>query len=267
MKTKKIMALTLVVTFLSSSNIFAESSFSKAKSSSSSSSSAKEKNSNTQKKKKKNTTKISDIVKLLEFIEDDLDEYVPIFDSPVEDEYNFDNFTSISKKCSASEFELSILAEVNLMRSNPKDYAEKYIKPRINSRSSSYWTSCVNDMSKCGQLSELSYAEGLYRISKDHSSTQGKTGQTGHTRTNGQDWTDCIDNYGTYSNIGENISYGMSTPREILIQLLVDDGVSSLGHRKNLLSTEYTSIGVSFDDHQIYACMCVMNFATNWKDR
>ena len=94
-----------------------------------------------------------------------------------------------SKTVSASDFELSIIAEVNLMRSNPRDYAEKYIKPLINSRSSSYWTSCVRDMSAISSLGTLEYAEGLYKMAKAHSSTQGKTRETGHDRTNGSDFS------------------------------------------------------------------------------
>ena len=173
-----------------------------------------------------------------------------------------------SKTVSASDFELSIIAEVNLMRSNPREYAEKYIKPLINSRSSSYWTSCVRDMSAISSLGTLEYAEGLYKMAKAHSSTQGKTRETGHDRTNGSDFSSELNKYGkSYSYAGENISYGAETARDILIQLLVDDGVSSLGHRKNLLSKEFTAVGISYDTHKAYRHMCVMDFAKNWVDR
>ena len=176
--------------------------------------------------------------------------------------------TSISDKISASNEELAIIVEINLMRSNPREYAEKYIKPRITASSSSYWTSCVSDMSKITSLGEFTYAEGLYQVSKAHSTTQGKTTQTGHTRTNGESWSTVIDRYcKKYSSVGENISYGPNNARDIVIQLLVDDGVSSLGHRKNLLSKEYTSVGVSLDTHKYYRYMCVMNFASGWVDK
>lgn len=176
--------------------------------------------------------------------------------------------TSISEKISASNEELAIIVEINLMRSNPREYAEKYIKPQITSSSSSYWTSCVSDMSKISSLGEFSYAEGLYQVSKAHSTTQGKTTQTGHMRTNGESWSTVIDRYcKKYSSVGENISYGPNNARDIVIQLLVDDGVSSLGHRKNLLSKEYTCVGVSLDTHKYYRYMCVMNFASGWVDK
>ena len=168
---------------------------------------------------------------------------------------------------SASAFELSIIDEINLMRSNPKDYAEKYIKPQITSSSSSYWTSCVSDMSKITSLGKLSYAEGLYKLAKAHSSTQGQTTNTGHDRTNGDSFSDAVKKYGRYSYVGENISYGKDTARGIVIQLLVDDGVESLGHRLNLLNTRFESVGVSYDTHKRYRVMCVMDFAAGWTDK
>lgn len=72
---------------------------------------------------------------------------------------------------------------------------------------------------------------------------------------------------GTYSAAGENISYGVNTARGIVIQLLVDDGVSSLGHRKNMLSTTFDSAGVAYGEHKYYRCMCVIDFAKNWNDK
>ncbi len=168
---------------------------------------------------------------------------------------------------SASKFELSIIDEINLMRSNPKEYAEKYIQPQINSSSSSYWTSCVSDMSKITSLKKLSYAEGLYKLAKAHSSTQGLTSEVGHDRTNGDSFAAAAKKYGGYSSVGENISYGMDTARSIVIQLLVDDGVESLGHRLNLLNSKFDSVGVSYDTHRRYRFMCVMDFASGWTNK
>lgn len=111
------------------------------------------------------------------------------------------------------------------------------------------------------------YNEGLYKVAKAHVDTQGKTSLTGHDRTDGKTWSAVISSAGTYSNAGENISYGVNTARGIVIQLLVDDGVSSLGHRKNMLSTTFDSVGIAYGEHKGYRYMCVMDFAKNWKDK
>jgi len=166
-----------------------------------------------------------------------------------------------------SDFEMSILNEINLARKNPKAYFDNYITPMKSSFSSSYYESCKNDMSGTSDLGSYSFKEGLYKIAKDHVNTQGTTTATGHNRTDGRTWNTVIAAAGTYSNAGENISYGVNTARGIVIQLLVDDGISTLGHRKNMLSTTFDSAGVAFGEHKGYRCMCVIDFARNWKDK
>jgi uncharacterized protein YkwD len=63
-----------------------------------------------------------------------------------------------------------------------------------------------------------------------------------------------------YTEVGENIYYGPYTPLEIVIQLLIDDGIEDLGHRKNLLSPKFNSIGVAIKPHKTYEYNCVMGF-------
>ena len=59
---------------------------------------------------------------------------------------------------------------------------------------------------------------------------------------------------------GENISYGDDNARNIVIQLLVDDGVPSRGHRKNILNFKFDEVGVSVGKHSGYGSMCVIDF-------
>ena len=48
----------------------------------------------------------------------------------------------------------------------------------------------------------------------------------------------------------ENIAYGSKEPKEIVLQLLIDDGVADRGHRKNLFSDSYSVIGVGYSTHK-----------------
>ena len=50
--------------------------------------------------------------------------------------------------------------------------------------------------------------------------------------------SDRIERYCDWNgNIAENIDFGCETGRSILCSLMVDDGVSSRGHRKNIFNS------------------------------
>ena len=180
------------------------------------------------------------------------------------------------------EIEKDVVLEMNMARSNPKKYAELYIEPRIKKfNGKTYGGSmltnegadvvkeCVSFMKGHASLPALSPSKGLTRAAKDHADTQSLSGQTGHTGTDGSDPFTRMERYGSYTgSAGENISYGSKTAREIVVTLLIDDGVKSRGHRKNIMSTEFTHTGVGFaGTHKAYGCECVLDFARSYKEK
>lgn len=68
-----------------------------------------------------------------------------------------------------------------------------------------------------------------------------------------------------YGNIikcyGENMSFGFSTPVETMIQLLVDDGNTNRGHRKNIFSPDFNYIGCYTGKHNGLDSICVIDYA------
>ena len=60
--------------------------------------------------------------------------------------------------------------------------------------------------------------------------------------------------------IAENISFGWPNAREIVLQMIIDDGVPSRGHRLNLFNSNYEKIGVSVGKHKTFQCVCVLDF-------
>lgn len=75
----------------------------------------------------------------------------------------------------------------------------------------------------------------------------GKSGYVGHKRIK------CVE-----SIYAECCSYGMVTGKEIILQLLIDHNVPSLGHRIICLSRNYTKIGIAEAAHKKWDTNCVM---------
>ncbi len=180
------------------------------------------------------------------------------------------------------EIEKNVVLEMNMARSNPKKYAELYIEPRIKEFNGKTYggtlltfegadvvKECVKFMSSQKSLPALLPSKGLTRAAKDLSETQCRTNQTGHTAPDGSDPFQRMKRYGSYSGTaGENVSYGSKSAREIVVSLLIDDGVKSRGHRKNILSKDYTVTGIGFaDTHKAYGCECVIDFADRYKEK
>ena len=92
--------------------------------------------------------------------------------------------------------------------------------------------------------------EKLSLSAKCHALSSGKVGHVGHDRID----TTCKSIFW-----GECISYGAANGKDVVYQLLVDEGVPSLGHRKICLS-ELSIIGVSIQNHKIYGSNAVLDF-------
>ncbi len=60
--------------------------------------------------------------------------------------------------------------------------------------------------------------------------------------------------------LAENVSFGWSDPKEIVFQLIIDDGVSTRGHRKNIYEGAFDKVGISSGEHKGYQHCCVIEF-------
>ena len=180
-----------------------------------------------------------------------------------------------------STVEKDVILEMNKARTNPSLYAELYITPRIKKFDGKVYNGtlmtnegvavvneCISYMKKAKALPVLNPEKGLSLAARQHSSTQGETNQTGHTGVDGSTPFTRIEKYGTYKTAGENISYGAMSGRDIVVQLLIDDGVSSRGHRKNIMNKDFSSSGVGFTKkHKTYGSVCVITYAGGYSEK
>ena len=120
----------------------------------------------------------------------------------------------------------------------------------------------VNFLNHARPLPPLSFSNGLSMGAMAHVANQGAAGETGHEGTDRSSPWDRMARYGKWTGTaGENISYGVSGARQIVISLIVDSGVSNRGHRKNIFQRGFGVAGVACGSHAKWGTMCVMDFA------
>ncbi|HKJ79561.1 MAG TPA: CAP domain-containing protein [Prolixibacteraceae bacterium] len=178
-----------------------------------------------------------------------------------------------------STFEKEIILEINKLRSNPAKYANDYILPLQNKYKKKYLhypgdfplitkegvkalNECVSELRKQKPLPIIYPVKGLCQAAADHVKDQSRSGKTGHVGRDRSKVRDRIERYGEWeTRIAENIAYGGITPQQVVIYLLIDDGIHDRGHRKNFLHPDFKTVGVATGGHPHYVTMCVMDFA------
>ena len=114
----------------------------------------------------------------------------------------------------------------------------------------------------------LRWSRGLAGAAGDHVRDQGPIGGLEHHGTDGSDPARRAERRGRWvGGIAENMAFGENPARQVVIQLLIDDGVPDRGHRDNMLDPRWTVEGVACGPHRVYRQICVMNYAVNYVER
>ncbi len=71
-----------------------------------------------------------------------------------------------------------------------------------------------------------------------------------------------MNRYGRWGVIwGENLSYGHSSARDIVLALIIDDGLPGRKHRKNIFNPAFNVAGAAYGAHARYRSVCSIEFA------
>lgn len=158
-----------------------------------------------------------------------------------------------------SEKEISILYILNLARTYPKLFSKTVLAryPELSGNADLvndqyYFQSLIKTMRTMDQAPLLYADEKCFTSAACHAKTSGKSGYTGHERISAA----CkAKEYFS----AECCDYGNEDPLEIVLSLLIDKDVPSLGHRRALLGP-YTKAGVSIQRHKSFQYNAVLDF-------
>ncbi len=163
----------------------------------------------------------------------------------------------------------AVIRELNLARENPSLYASFVAESRPSHmiEHGRAVDEAVRFLKKARPLPPLTLSTGMSRAAADHCAEQ-VDGQLGHDGNDRSSPGDRISRYGTWSlTWGENISYGQKTARGIVLTLIIDDGVRSRGHRKNIFNPKFNFAGAAFGPHARYRTVCSIDFAGSYAER
>jgi uncharacterized protein YkwD len=163
----------------------------------------------------------------------------------------------------------AIIRELNLARENPRLYATFVEESRSFHmiEQGRAVDEVVHFLKKTRPLPPLTLSIGMSRAAADHCAEQ-VNGQLGHDGNDRSSPGDRISRYGSWMNSwGENISYSQKTARGVVLALIIDDGVRSRGHRKNIFSPKFNYAGAAFGPHGRFRTVCTIDFAGGYAER
>lgn len=137
-------------------------------------------------------------------------------------------------------------------------FLQEYIKENRLDKSS-YIRSLQRDLNRLPSLPPLLPEADLTSVAQAHAQKTGEKGTTGHSGFKKR-FEPLMGN--PYDHVGENCSYGYEKAIDIVISLLIDEGIKELGHRNNILSPDFNSIGIAIRPHRSYRVTCVMDFGS-----
>ena len=187
--------------------------------------------------------------------------------------------TTINYKKYESEF----LKEVNRIRTDPLSYIPyleeklKYFKGNIYGQPGEIpletqegpkaVTDAINFLKKQEKLHPLEENKLLSQSAKDHVNDIGPKGLTDHIGSDSSEPKDRMERYLQWSKKnGENIDFGSKTGIDSVISFIIDDGVSSRGHRGNIFDKKFYFIGASSGYHKAFSTCLVVTFVAEIKD-
>jgi uncharacterized protein YkwD len=166
-----------------------------------------------------------------------------------------------------SRLAMDIHTETNLIRRDPASYAKhlEAMLPRFEGRmlerpgrptlrteeGAAAVREAIAALRAQQPLPQLRWSKGLVGAAADHVKDQGPIGGLEHRGTDGSNPARRAERRGRWvTAMAENIAFGDNPARQVVIQLLVDDGVPDRGHRDNILDGRWGAEGAACGPHR-----------------
>ena len=154
-----------------------------------------------------------------------------------------------------NQVEKDAVKYLNLARLFPKKFAQIELPGYHGTKKygdyikgSPYITTLANHLDTIKPMSRLIPIDSMIENARCFAIEMGDSGYTGHERIN------CKEE----SKYAECSSFGMDTGKDIMMQMLIDHNIESLGHRKNCLNPKFQYIGLALHTHTEWGHCCVI---------
>ena len=152
--------------------------------------------------------------------------------------------------------EKKVIFYINLVRMNGALFVDTYLKDYLEDvrvPKNKYYRSLVKTLKGLDPLPPLEPQEDISKECVKHAKEMGKKGKKGHRSGTGKSYSERMEKYKKrYKKVKELNQYGDPDALSIVIDLLIDDGMESLVHRRAILSDDFNYIGVAIRAHKVY---------------
>lgn len=173
----------------------------------------------------------------------------------------------LASSCFGQDKIEKVLELLNIARTNPQSFLTDYLNPYIEKheltkKKNRFAISLVNELKTRDKVGTLQLSSALTATAEAHAIDMGTKNKVGHTSSNGVTFDKRLrERAKARGAVAENCDYGNVEPIDIVMSLLIDDGIENLGHRKNILEPRLHYIGIAIEKHKKYGFNCVMDLA------
>jgi len=160
--------------------------------------------------------------------------------------------------------EKKVIQLINLARLNGKDFLKRVAEPYIKQNDKDdddYVEGLYTLLRSTKGLHVLRSHEKLHMSAAHHAHDMGSKGQIGHVGSDGSTFTVRIHRFHKPVHVAEICSYGYGDALGIVMEMLIDEGVTEHNDRETLLGKTFLHVGVSIKPHKMMEFNCVMDFA------